>query len=452
MTSKFDRTGRANGEIYAPGRNAVEIKSLGGRGGYYRSYEVYGRQRLKHSQHLINPRWFLGKQYLLDPYPTLAILRDNYELYRDWLNNADWVSRYNDATSIFVDDANFETRSKRWFYGMESYGRDLREELPVLVALANGVERAAPAVVDELIGRFAGRGEAELIGDFTYRYPTALLASALGLPREQWERFAQLYASMMDGWQWDPAREVAGKQAMLELADLVRPLLTARRVAPGDDLISAIATRAVADGPTTAEDVVATILEGDGETLFGSLSNALFQLLKHEEQLHAVHGDRLLIKRAWQEALRYTTPTLQARRFARREVERYGRLIPEGGLVLCAAAAGNRDPRQFADPDTFDVFRKDLCYREPRGQYRADGLPSGVAFGLGKPSRHPAVPEDRPRSLYAITMDLAVLALEELLGTLKNLRIAPGAEPRLFCRWPWDMHVCWDLPVVFDRR
>ena len=34
----------------------------------------------------------------------------------------------------------------------------------------------------------------------------------------------------------------------------------------------------------------------------------------------------------------------------------------------------------------------------------------GIAFGLGPPSRHPAVPEDRPRSLYALTRDAAVTA------------------------------------------
>ncbi len=439
------RTGTTN----APGRNEVEIKPLGGRGGYYRSYEIYGRVREKESQHLVNPRRLLRRDYLLDPYPTLALIRENYELFRDWISNADWVTRYNDVTSIFVDEASFETRPKLWFYGLEGYGRDLRGELPVLFAWANGVEGAAPAVIDGLIGEFASRGEADLVGDFTYRYPTRLLARALRLPRETWDQFGRAYWTMMDGWQWDPVRAVAGRRAMDELTAMFRPLLEACRMASGEDLISAIAGLELRSGPTTAEDVVVTLLEGDGETLFGGLNNVLFQILARPDVLSLIDGDHLLAKRAWQEAIRYSPPTLQARRYARHEVERYGRLFPEGGLVYCSAAAGNRDPRQFADPDVFNVHRRDLCYREPRGQYRADGLPAGIALGLGGPSRHPAIPEDRPRSLYAITMDLSVLALERLLTELRDLRLAPGAEPQLFCRWPLDTHTCWHLPVVF---
>ena len=94
--------------------------------------------------------------------------------------------------------------------------------------------------------------------------------------------------------------------------------------------------------------------------------------------------------------------------------------------------------------------RKDLCQREPRGQYRADGLPAGLAFGLGKPSKHPAVPEDRPRSIYAITRDTAVTASNAILDLLPNLRLQRDAAPMLGSLRLGDMHTCWGLPVAFD--
>ena len=117
--------------------------------------------------------------------------------------------------------------------------------------------------------------------------------------------------------------------------------------------------------------------------------------------------------------------------------------------MICSAAAANRDPRVYGDPDRFVSRRKDLCQREPRGQYRADGLPAGIAVGLGKPSKFPAVPEDRPRSLYAITLSAAVAASNALLDQLPHVRLATHAEPLVRALRIGEMHACWRLPVAF---
>lgn len=154
------------------------------------------------------------------------------------------------------------------------------------------------------------------------------------------------------------------------------------------------------------------------------------------------------MKLAYLETLRHSTPVITAQRFTRHEVERFGRLLPEGARLLCSAAAANRDPRIFDDPDRFIVDRRDMCQREPRGHYRADGLATGIAFGLGKPSKHPAVPEDRPRSRYAITRDTAVTASIILSESLPDLKLAPDAKPQLSSLTVGEMHTCWQLAVT----
>ena len=116
-------------------------------------------------------------------------------------------------------------------------------------------------------------------------------------------------------------------------------------------------------------------------------------------------------------------------------------------LVMLYGSA-NRDPRVFDEPDSFVVGRKDLCQREPRGQYRADGLPSGIAFGMGKPSVHPAVPKERPRSIYAITSDVAVTASTMLLDAFPDMRLTDDAEPTISSLRLGEMHTCWYLPVA----
>ncbi len=431
------------------GRNGVPLYARTGTGADYRTYEVHQRERVGESTEKIKPVQLISPEFAADPYPLLEILRENYPCYRDWLGNAYWISRYNDVTSIFSDNANFETRSKRWFYGIEDRGRDLRAELPVLEAQERRIDSFAPKAVEEIVAGFEGGGTVDLATEFAARIPLELLARVLDLPEGDFPAFVERYWRMQRGYNWDPKAHAAGLQAIAELTDYFRPLVEARRAAPGDDMVSAIAALELEGGPTTAEDVVATLLEADHETLHGALANMWCLLLTQPDQLEVVKQERRMLKFAYLETLRHSAPVLAAKRFARHEVERFGKLIPEGGLLICSAAAANRDPRIYKDPDKFIVGRKDLCQREPRGQYRADGLPAGLAFGLGQLSKHPSLPEDRPRSLYAITRDTAELASKILLDALPSLQLKKGAKPTLRSLRLGEMHTCWSLPVTF---
>ncbi|MEN3950079.1 hypothetical protein [Iodidimonas sp. SYSU 1G8] len=431
------------------GRNGVPLYARNGVQSDYRTYEIYQRERVHEATDKIRPIQLVSEEFARDPYPALEILRENYPFYRDWLGNSFWVTRYDDVTSIFTDEANFETRPKRWFYGIEDLGRDLGQELPVLEAQARGIDANAERIAREIVEGFASNGGTDLAIEFAARFPMELLACVLDLPRQDFPQFVERYWRMQRGHLWEPKTRQSGLQAIRDLVAYFRPLIEARRAAPGDDLVSAIAGLDTDGGPATAEDLVITLLEQDHETLHGALSNMWFLLLTHPEQMERVKAERRMLKFAYLETLRHSAPVLTAHRFSRHEVERFGRLIPIGALLHCSAAAANRDPRQYKNPDDFIVGRKDLCQREPRGQYRADGLPAGIAVGLGKPTRHPAVPEDRPRSLYAITRDTATTASNVLLEMLPALKLKPGAAPTLRCLRLGEMHTCWSLPVIF---
>lgn len=433
------------------GRNGVVIARRPGTGGAgYRTYEIHQRQRVGESTEKISPAQLVSEAYLRDPYPLLEILRENYPCYRDWLANSYWITRYDDVTSIFADDANFVTRPKIWYYGLEDFGRDLRGELPVLEAHARIVDGRAETIARRVVGDFVHRGEADLATEFAGRFPLELLVSLLGLPQGDEADFVRRYWLMQRGTSWEPRAQQAGLTAIEELVAYFEPLLAKRRTEPEDDLISTIAGLELDTGPVTAADVVVSLLEADHQTLHGGLANLWFLLLTNPDQLEVAGRNRRLMKLAYLEALRYAPPVLSAERYARHEVERFGRLLPEGAQLICSAAAANRDPRVFQEPEKFIVDRRDLCQREPRGQYRADGLASGIALALGAPSRHPAVPEDRPRSLFAITRDTAVTASSVLLDSVADLRVQDGAEPHLSSLRLGEMHTCWKLPVRFE--
>ena len=415
----------------------------------FRTYEVHQRARLSESTAKIKPRVLNSAQYLDDPYPPLAILRENYPCYRDWPGNAYWLTRYDDVTSVFADDANYESRSKLCSAGLDRYGRNFNGDIRVESCIATATDAHLSSVAEEIVDDLgAADGNVDLATEFAARLPIELLARTLDLPRSEVSWFAERYLRMQRVATWEPLATDSARAAMQELSGYFGGKLIERRSGPGDDLLSTLARLDIEDGPTTADDVVVTLLERDHETLHGALANLWMLLLTHPRQLDRLRDDRRLVKFAYLEALRHSPPVLSARRFARHEVERFGRLLPEGALIVCSAAAANRDPRVFDDPDTFDLARKDLCQREPRGQYRADGLPSGIAFGLGPPSKFPAVPEDRPRSHYAVTRDVAVRASTMLLGRFPAVTLAPAAQPRLRSLRLGEMHTCWNLPVV----
>ncbi len=431
------------------GLNGVVITKRETRGeGGYRTYEVYQRERVGESTEKIKPIQLVSDAYRRDPYPLLAILRENYPCYRDWLGNRYWLTRYNDVTSVFTDDANFETRTKLWFYGMEDFGRDLSGRLDVAWAYANFVDANVERVAAALAAALKTETQPDLARDFAAQLPLTLLADFLDLPDADRQRFYRWFWQAQRGAGWQPELQQHGIAALNALADYFTPLLDARRGQGGADLLSLLADADIEGGPATGADIAATLLESDHETLHGSLANLWYHLLTDSEVFAQARAERRLMKLAYLETLRHSAPVLSAARFAKHEVERFGRLLPQGALVMCSAAAANRDPRVFDDADRFIVDRKDMCQREPRGQYRADGLASGIAFGLGKPSMHPAIPEDRPRSRYALNRDAAVAASMVLLETLPDLKLAAGAEPALSALSVGEMHTCWRLPVT----
>ncbi len=269
-------------------------------GSGFRTYEVYQRQRVRDSTPLIKPRQLTSLEYLQDPYPIVGILREHYPCYRDWPGNAFWITRYDEVTSVFVDDANFETRPKRWFYGMPSFGRDLRGELPVLWCKAKQLDTHASPLAESIVGQIKLLGSAtDLATEFAARYSMEMLVRILDLPVGDLAQFAERYWRMQRGFHWEPRAEQAGKDAMQELVSYFEPLLAARRSAPGDDLISVIAGLEGLDGgPTTAEDVVATLLEDDHEPSLVAHQRQLIRVREQEEP-HVGVGARRATARAF---------------------------------------------------------------------------------------------------------------------------------------------------------
>src|SRR5262245_15918339 len=223
-------------------------------------------------------------------------------------------------------------------------------------ALARRQHELVEQVANELIDRFVARGRAELVREFTFPYPTQVIAGLLGLPRADYPQFQRWSISLLS-ITVNRERAIAASSA---LRDYFVPILAARRQEPRDDLISSLA-QAEVDGEHLSDEEIFSflrlLLPAGVETTYRSTGNLLFGLLSDPAQLDAVRSDRPLIPQAIAEAVRWEAPLLVITRVATRDTELAGVPIPAGSAVMPMLGAANRDEDRYPDPDRFDIFR-----------------------------------------------------------------------------------------------
>src|SRR5579884_532571 len=158
-------------------------------------------------------------------------------------------------------------------------------------ALARWEHELVGQVANQLIDRFADRGRADLRSEFTFPYPTQIIAGLLGLPREDYPQFQRWSVALLSIL-FERERGLAASEALREY---FVPILAARRQEPRDDLISGLA-QAEIDGERLSDEEIFSflrlLLPAGIETTYRSLGNLLLALLSNPNQLDAVRPDR----------------------------------------------------------------------------------------------------------------------------------------------------------------
>ena len=146
-------------------------------------------------------------------------------------------------------------------------------------------------VANELIDRFADRGHAELVREFTFPYPTQVIAGILGLPREDYKQFQRWSIAILSFL----AKQDEAITASREVEAYMTGILADRRRTPREDLISELA-HAELDGERLSDDEIFSflrlLLPAGVETTFRSTGNLLYLLLSEPDQLQSVRSDR----------------------------------------------------------------------------------------------------------------------------------------------------------------
>ena len=213
-------------------------------------------------------------------------------------------------------------------------------------------------VAHELLDRIESRGEADLVADFTSRYPFLIITRLLGLPRHTEEEVRHWGITMLDIQKnYDGAL-----RASREFMEFVDPILQQRRDEPGDDLLSTLATTEEEGQRLTDEEIfnfLRLLFPAGADTTYLGLGSTIYRLLTNPEQLECVLANPSEECRwAGEEALRLDPPTSWIPRLNPHEVEWHGIEIPAGAPMMLGIMAANRDPAVYEDPDRFDVKRR----------------------------------------------------------------------------------------------
>jgi len=250
--------------------------------------------------------------------------------------------------------------------------------------VVEGLRPRIQDIVDGLLDRVATRGSMDVIEEFAYPIPVAVICEMLGVPIEDHERFK--------GWSLDIARGLdliwlgpdsdVGRRSVASrhaLAEYFRGLIAQRRAAPRSDLLSGLIAAEEAGDKLNEMELLATcilLLIAGHETTVNLIGNGMLALLRHRDQLERLQRDPGLITSAVEELLRFDGPVQRTARIPSEDVT-FGRYtIAKGEMVMPFMGAANRDPAQFPDPDRLDIGRSD-------NRHIAFGW--GIHFCLGAP-------------------------------------------------------------------
>ncbi|PWK87871.1 cytochrome P450 [Lentzea atacamensis] len=286
--------------------------------------------------------------------------------------------------------------------------------------LRAGAERIAGELLDEM--EKAGP-PADLVTAYAVPLPGLMVCDLLGVPYTDRDHFQDLAAAFMSITAMTDEEKLS---RLGELAAYLSGLADQRREHQEDDLISALVVAQEEGDRLTADELVqlTVLLLGAGyDSTAAHIANSVYTLLQFPDQAELLRSNPELMPAAVEELLRWI-PAQEISdilpRYALEDVELSGGTVQAGEPVLLAKHAANRDPRQYPDPDRFDVTRN------------AKGH---LTFGHGP---HHCIGAQLAR------MDLQV-ALTAILERFPALRLAGDVPWRtgMAMRGPLAMPVAW---------
>jgi cytochrome P450 len=251
-----------------------------------------------------------------------------------------------------------------------------------ILSMKDGLADEMAAVTHAL-----GDGEIDVCRDLTGELPTRSMVRLLGLPDIGYKQMLDWAHAFMQSADLTPEERRARNIDMIEVitakVDERRALLAAGAgsVLEDGEIPDFIATLLTAEeegehlSPKTIVEFITTLIVAGNETST-FLSGHLLHVLAYNQEVQSVlRADRGRMNDFIDETMRMYGPVHRLFRWVQRDTVLGGQEIKKDEWVAVFFVAANRDPEQFADPNTFDLDRTNANRNLSFGQ--------GIHFCLG---------------------------------------------------------------------
>jgi cytochrome P450 len=232
--------------------------------------------------------------------------------------------------------------------------------------LRPGVVQMTGRLLDHLAERGSGGSPLDFITEFASRLPIAVISALLGVPEADQAWFRTVAADISKALEGitSAAGLGAADAAMDELAAYFARQVQARRGCPADDVLGyLIRANATEHGALTDAELTGNLmlmLTAGFETTSFLLGHSLRLAFDHPRHAARLREDPDFATGYVEEVLRFEPPVQATSRWAARDLDIAGTPVAAGSKVVTVLAAGNRDPRRYRDPATFNPHRTNI--------------------------------------------------------------------------------------------
>jgi methyl-branched lipid omega-hydroxylase len=230
-----------------------------------------------------------------------------------------------------------------------------------LASVLDSVEMICREVIDEL----CEQGEVDLVPALSQPFPLLVICDMMGIPRSEFRTVLDATNVILGAG--DPDM-LGGRDPMtamfdagMQLTTLMNELADERRKEPRDDLTSAL-VNAEGDEDILAPHEIAPffilLAVAGNDTTRTAISRGMHLLSQWPEQRRIWQDDLdTVTPTAVEEIVRVASPVTFMRRTATKATRVGDHEFAEGDKVVLLYGVANRDPREFDDPERFDVLR-----------------------------------------------------------------------------------------------